>query len=73
MPGVSTHSGEKLIEVPLGEVDLHATIVLTVGIYKFYPNIAGVNTDPVVGISDATNAYYHGSKQLPFRKPMPYN
>ena len=48
-PGVGV---EKLIEVPIGEVDPHATIVITVGQNKTHPNTPGVDSDPIVGISD---------------------
>ena len=46
-------ANEKLIVVPIGEVDPHATIVITVGLDKSYSNTD--NSDPLVGISDGTN------------------
>ena len=48
-------ANEKLIVVPIGEVDPHATIVITVGLDNSHPNTAGVDSDPLVGISDGTN------------------
>ena len=48
-------ANEKLLEVPIGEVDPHATIVISVGIDKSHPNTASVDTDPNIGISDGTN------------------
>ena len=47
-PGVR---GEKLIEVPIGRIDPHATIVITVGLVKSHPNTPSVDSDPLVGIS----------------------
>ena len=45
---------EKLLVVPIGEIDPHATIAVTVGIDKSYPNAASVDCDAAVGISDGT-------------------
>ena len=45
---------EKLLVVPIGEIDPHATIAITVGIDKSYPNAASVDCDAAVGISDGT-------------------
>ena len=45
----------KLVEVPIGHVDQHATIVITVGLDKSHPNTASIDADAVVGISDGTN------------------
>jgi len=47
-------TGEKLLEVPLGQIDPHATIVITVGLDNSHPNTP-TDTDPHVGISDGTN------------------
>ena len=47
-------ANEKLLEVPIGEVDQHATIEITVGLKKSHLNTAS-DTDSVVGISDGTN------------------
>ena len=44
---------EKLLEVPLGEIDPHATIVITVGLDNYRPNVP-IDTDPYIGISDGT-------------------
>ena len=48
-----------LLEVPLGIVHPHSTIIITVGLDNSHPNTAGVDSDPKVGISDGTvdNAY----------------
>ena len=51
-PGVADE--EKLLEVPIGEVAPHATIVITVGLNKSHPNDASADSDPAVGISDGT-------------------
>ena len=48
-------SNEMVLRVPIGQVDQHATIVITVGLDKSHPNNAGVDSDPLVGISDGTN------------------
>ena len=45
---------EKLLEVPLGEIDPRATIIITVGLDKSHPNTLGIDSDPHVGISDGT-------------------
>ena len=44
---------EVLIVVPIGEIDAHCTI--TVGLDNSHPNTAGVDSDPLVGISDGTD------------------
>ena len=44
---------EKLLEVPLGEIDPRATITITVGLDKSHPN-TGTDSDLRVGISDGT-------------------
>ena len=51
---------EKLIEVPIGEIDPLATIVVTVGLDKSHPNDPSVDSDAIVGISDGTieNPFY---------------
>ena len=46
-------SNEKLLEVPLGQIDPHATIVITVGLDNYRPNVP-IDTDPYIGISDGT-------------------
>ena len=48
-------ANEKLLEVPIGEIDPQAAIIVTVGLNRSHPNTAGVDSDPVVGISDGTN------------------
>ena len=45
---------EKLLEVPLGQIDPHATIVITVGLDNSHPNTPATDTDPQIGISDGT-------------------
>ena len=50
------YTHEKLLEVPLGQIDPHATTVITVG----WTSLTSINTpstdsDPGVGISDGTN------------------
>ena len=47
---------EQLLEVPLGQVDPHATIVITVGLDHSHPNTPGIDSDFIVGISDGTNS-----------------
>ena len=47
-------ANEKLLEVPLGEVDTRATIIITVGLDKSYPNTPAVDSDLIIGISDGT-------------------
>ena len=49
-------ANEKLLEVPLGQIDPHATIVITVGLDNSHPNTPSTDTDPVIGISDGTNS-----------------
>jgi len=46
-------ANEKLLEVPLGQIDPHATIVITVGFS--HPNTR-TDFDPRTGISDGTNS-----------------
>lgn len=48
-------ANEKLLEVPIGEVDPQAGIIITVGLNRSHPNTASIDSDPVVGISDGTN------------------
>ena len=45
-------ANEKLLEVPLGEVDPQSTIIITVGLKKSHLNTQGVDSDLRVGISD---------------------
>ena len=45
---------EKLLEVPLGQIDPHATIVITVGLDNSHPNTL-TDSDPRIGISDGDN------------------
>ena len=47
-------ANEKLLEVPLGQIDPHATIVLTFGLNNSHPNTPS-ESDPRIGISDGTN------------------
>ena len=51
-PGVAN---ERLLTVPIGEIDPHATIVVTVGLEKSRFNTASVDCDPGIGISDGTS------------------
>ena len=51
-PGVGD---EKLLEVPLGNVEPHADIIITVGLRKSHLNTKKVDSDPIVGISDGNN------------------
>ena len=53
--GTTDDSDEVLMVVPIGHIDLHSTIVITVGLDNSHPNTAGVDSDPLVGISDGTN------------------
>ena len=45
---------ELLLEVPLGEIDPRATIIITVALDKSHPNTPGTDSDILVGISDGT-------------------
>ena len=47
-------ANEKLLEVPLGEVDARATIIITVGLDNSHPNTPTVDSDFNIGISDGT-------------------
>ena len=44
-----------LIEVPLGEIDPRATIVVTVGLDESRMNSAAADSDPKIGLWDGTN------------------
>ena len=44
-----------LIEVPLGEIDPRATIVVTVGLDEFRMNSAAADSDPRIGLWDGTS------------------
>ena len=46
---------EKLLEVPLGFIEPHATIRITVGLDDTSPSAPAVDHDPLIGISDGTN------------------
>ena len=48
-------NNEKLLTVPIGHIDQHAAIVITVGMNKSHSNTAAGDTDTLVGISDGTN------------------
>ena len=48
-----TNAIEKLLEVPLGEIDPKATISITLALNESHPN-SGLDTDLHVGISDGT-------------------
>ena len=39
---------EKLLEVPLGQIDPHATIVITVGLDNSHPNTPSTESDPSI-------------------------
>ena len=41
--------------MPIGHIDPHATIVITVGLDNSHPNTPATDTDPYIGISDGTN------------------
>ena len=49
-------ANEKLLEVPLGQIDPHATIVITFGLDNSHPNTPSTDSDPLIGISDGTNS-----------------
>ena len=53
--GPVTVSYEKFLEIPLGEIDARATIVITVTLDKSHPNTQGTDSDIVLGISDGNN------------------
>ena len=46
---------EPLLEVPIGQIDQHATVVITLGQDKAHSSTPGVDSDYRVGISDGTN------------------
>ena len=46
---------EKLLTVPIGLIDPHDTVVVTVGLNKSHPNQPNVDSDPNIGISDGDN------------------
>ncbi len=48
----TTH--EKLLEVPLGFIDPHATIRVTVGLDDTAPSAPAADHDPLIGISDGS-------------------
>ena len=48
-----TEGDEKLLEVPLGEIEPQSTLVITVGMDKSHPN-GPVDSDIFIGISDGT-------------------
>ena len=52
--GAGPVANEKLLEVPLGEVDTRATIIITVGLDNSHPNTPTVDSDFTIGISDGT-------------------
>ena len=65
-------ANEKLLEVPLGKIDPHATIVITVGLDKSHPNTASTDSDPNIGISDGTNSnivFIHDLDNYPSGSP----
>ena len=47
-------TNEKLLEVPLGQIDPHATIVITVGLDNSHPNTPA-DSDPVIAITNSRN------------------
>ena len=51
--GPGTAANEKFLEVPLGEIDPQATIVVTVGLDKSHPNTPA-DSDLYIAISDGT-------------------
>ena len=52
--GTGTAS-EKLLEVPLGFIEPHATIRVTVGLDDTRPSAPALDHDPTIGLSDGTN------------------
>ena len=46
---------EKLLEIPLGFIEPHATIRITVGLDDTHPSAPVDDHDPSIGISDGTN------------------
>ena len=51
-------ANEKLLEVPLGQIDPHATIVITVGQNNSHPSTPSADSDPEIGISDGFQDQY---------------
>ena len=47
---------EKLLDVPIGHIDTHASIIITVGLNNTQPNTPSIDSDLVVGVSDGTNS-----------------
>ena len=47
-------NNDLLLEVPLGTVHPHSTIIITVGLDKSHPNTPGTESDLYIGISDGT-------------------
>ena len=56
--GPGTAVGEKLLEVPIGHVNFHATVIITVGLDKSHLNLNPA--DLRIGLSDGTtqNIFY---------------
>ena len=50
--GAGSSAAEKLLEVPIGQINPHASIIITVGLDNTRSNTAQVDSDLVVGISD---------------------
>ena len=46
---------EKLLEVPIGHIDPHASIIITVGLNTTGPNTPGEDSDLIVGVFDGVN------------------
>ena len=48
-------AGTEVLQIPLGTVETHSTIKITVGLK---PKSANMDSDPQIGISDGTNTNY---------------
>ena len=46
---------EKLLEVPIGHIDPHASIIITVGLNTTGPNTPGEDSDLIVGVFDGVS------------------
>ena len=48
-------ANEKLLDVPIGHICPHASIIITVALNTTGPSTRGVDSDLIVGVSDGTN------------------
>ena len=46
---------EKLLEVPIGHIEPHASIIITVGLNTTIPNTPNVDSDFTIGVTDKTS------------------